>query len=130
VLAGGIVAVPGEQADRRLPQRESRNVGLLAVDVGVGALILLKVAQPVQCRPIVQCQLAEVRLNARRIGKPLTLGKRKQLRHVHPDDGVRIDAAEFRRDLRPPVVADSAIPAVAGGLPELAGCSSGRLSLL
>jgi hypothetical protein len=67
--------------------------------MGVGAPISLKVPEPVQRRPIVRRQLAEVWLDARRLGQPLALREREQIGHVHADDGVRSDAAELRRDV-------------------------------
>jgi hypothetical protein len=71
----------------------------LALDVGVGARISLKLPEPVQRRPIVRRQLAEVWLDARRIGQPLALWEREQIGHMHANDGVRSEAAELRRDV-------------------------------
>jgi hypothetical protein len=50
------LAVPGEQADRRVGERESEGVRLLAMDMDVGARVSLQMAQPFQRRPVVRRQ--------------------------------------------------------------------------
>ncbi|MGI5290624.1 hypothetical protein ACQEVF_45890 [Nonomuraea polychroma] len=46
------LVVPGEQADRRVGERESEGVRLLAMDMSVGARVVLQMAQPFQRRPV------------------------------------------------------------------------------
>ncbi|MER6176487.1 hypothetical protein [Streptosporangium sp. NPDC001681] len=50
------LAVPGEQADRRVGERESEGVRLLAMDMSVGAHVPLQMAQPFQRRSVVRRQ--------------------------------------------------------------------------
>jgi hypothetical protein len=50
------LAVPEEQADRRVGERESDGVRLLAMDMSVGARVPLQMAQPFQRRPVVRRQ--------------------------------------------------------------------------